>query len=288
MKQLQYRIEAFFAGLLFRAFRLLPLDISSAIGAIIGRAIGPFFSATKIAKQNLAMAFPDYSKVEIDRIVGKMWAHLGRIGAEYSSLPGRRMDSRIEVIGEENILKSGQAAFLFTGHIGNWEVCYRAFKARGLNMSIVYRHVNNPYIDRMIRNFRQAHSNELIPKGMRGGIKILSSIKRGDITTMLIDQKTNNGIAVPFFGRDAMTSPAIAEIALKYNVPLIPVRVIRTKGAHFKCIHYPAIMLEKTDNHKQDVYNAMLRLHGILESWIREYPEQWFWVHRRWPKEPRA
>ena len=285
MKKLQYRIEAALLSLLFLGFRLLPLDIASEIGAWMARGIGPFFSAHRTAKKNIAAAFPELTPREINRLAGDMWDHLGRVGAEYPSLPGDRLSSRASVIGIEHLPKPGTACFFFSGHIGNWELVCPAVDQLGVKLSVVYRHTNNPYVDKIIGRLRASHCHELIAKGLRGGMKILGALKRGGTVAMLVDQKQNNGIAVPFFGRDAMTSPAIAQIALKYDVPLIPVHVVRTKGAHFNITIHPPLAYEKTGDHDKDVLAVMTRINALLESWIRENPAQWFWVHRRWPRQ---
>lgn len=286
MKTLQYRIEAFFLRFLFLGFRLLPLDVASEIGGWMARAIGPFFSAHRTAKQNIAAAFPHMTRRDINRLSGDMWEHLGRVGAEYPSLPGGRLFSRATVTGGEYLPKPGEACFFFSGHIGNWELICPVAHGNGVDLSVVYRHTNNPHVDKIIANLRASHCNELIAKGLRGGIRILAALKRGGAVALLIDQKQNNGIAVPFFGREAMTSPAIAQIALKYNVPVIPMRVIRTRGAHFNIAIYPPLAFERTGNHEQDVLALMTQINALLEAWIREHPEQWFWVHRRWPRQP--
>lgn len=285
MRQVQYRLEALLLLFFFKGLRLLPIDVASAIGALIARSIGPFFSANRTAKKNIAAAFPDLSPREVNRLAARMWAHLGRVGAEYPFLPGNRLASRLRVTGAENLSKENQASLFFSGHIGNWELlCHTCHDYGSNKLSIIYRHTNNPFVDTIIADLRRSHSDEIIAKGTRAGMKILAAVKRGWTVAMLVDQKQNNGIAVPFFGRDAMTSPAIAEIALKYDTPLIPARVIRTKGAHFECIVYPPLVFEKTGDHKKDVLALMTLINQTLEGWIREYPEQWFWVHRRWPK----
>lgn len=287
MKQLHYRLEAWLLSFFFRGLRVLPLDVASAIGGMIGRSVGPFFSAHHTAKKNIAATFPEMSTADIDRLVSRMWDHLGRVGAEYPFLPGGRMTRRLEVVGAENLPTEHHPCMFFSGHIGNWELLCHTAHTHGHNpLSIVYRRTNNPYVDTIIANLRKNHVHELIAKGLRGGIKILAALKRGSTVAMLIDQKQNNGIAVPLFGREAMTSPAIAEIALKYNFPVIPARIIRIKGAHFKAIIYPPLPLPRSGDHKRDVLALMTMMHQTLEGWIREYPEQWFWVHRRWPKEP--
>jgi len=284
-KDLIYRIQAFALLFFFRLLGLLPIGLASTFGGIMGCAIGPFFSAHRTARKNLRMVFPDMSERDLRRLTDRMWEHFGRVGAEYAFLASGRLAGRVVVEGVEHLPAPGQAALIFTGHIGNWELLPPIMFEQGVAPTIVYRHTNNPYVDGIIADARRPHVSELIQKGLRGGIKILGALKRGQAVAMLIDQKQNNGIAVPLFGRDAMTSPAIAEIALKYNIPIIPARIIRTDGCNFKATVYPAVQFTKTENHKDDVKRLMLELHGILEGWIHAHPEQWFWVHRRWPKE---
>jgi len=284
MKKIRYMVEAFFTALLFRAFRALPLDISSWLGSIIGQAVGPFFSANRIAKANIGATFPELTPFARAKILRRMWAHLGRIAAEFSSLPGDRLTSRIIISGTEHLPKNNGAALFVSGHIGNWELLYPMAFDRSIPIAIVYRHINNPIIDTIVIEVRKTHATTLVRKGMKGAVDLLKALKRGESVAMLVDQKMNGGIPVKFFGREAMTAPAIAELALKYDLPIIPVRVIRTHGAHFKGLVYPTLDFKKTDNHEHDVAAMMLAINQMLEGWIREYPEQWFWVHKRWPK----
>ena len=283
MKPLIYRLESILLAFFFSLLRWMPMPVASGFGAMLAQAIGPLFKANRTAKKNLAAAFPDKDSEEINRITRKMWRHLGRVGAEYPFLAKADLEKYITVIGAGHLPKPPEKALFFSGHIGNWELLPGVAQRRGTDISLVYRPTNNPYIDRMMATLRQPHCNQLIAKGMRGGVHIINAIKRGGTVALLADQKQNNGIAVPFFGRDAMTSPAIAEIALKYDLPIIPAQVIRTHGAHFKVVIYPPIRGQKTDDHKQDVLNLMTQINTMLEEWVQKYPEQWFWVHRRWP-----
>jgi KDO2-lipid IV(A) lauroyltransferase len=283
MKTFTYLLEALAVKLLFTLFRLLPLDISSAIGGEIGRLIGPFFSAHKTARRNLGAAFPEKTPREVKAILGDMWENLGRTAAEMSSVPGTRLTSRIEVVGAQYFPPLGKPVLFFGGHLGNWELLYPIAYDRGVHLTLIYRHINNPYVDKMVGAIRRSHSNEIIAKGLRGGVKMLAALKRGGSIAMLIDQKLNTGLPIPFFGRDAMTATAIADIALKYDIPIIPARVIRTQGAHFKGVIYPPLAYEKTGDREKDTRAVMTEINAMLEGWIREHPEQWFWVHRRWP-----
>jgi len=100
---------------------------------------------------------------------------------------------------------------------------------------------------------------------------------------MLVDQKMNNGIAVPFFGRPAMTAPALAQLALRFDCPVVPARVVRLNGAHFQLIVYPPLEVAKTGDREHDTLTLMTQVNTMIEGWIRERPEQWLWLHNRWP-----
>jgi KDO2-lipid IV(A) lauroyltransferase len=280
----KYLIEAAAVIFLFAIFKVLPLDLASAIGSFLGRTIGPFLSAQKIADNNLSMIFPDLSQPEKNKILRDMWDNLGRNAVELPHLPGKQLFNRMTVKGIENLPPPGQAAIFFSGHFGNWELTYPIAHRNGLTVTLIYRSANNPYVDNIVAAIRATQSTNMLPKGPQGGIKLARAIKQGSTLAMLVDQKMNEGIAVPFFGRDAMTAPAIAEFALRYNMPLIPARAIRTKGCHFEATVYPPLQYEKTGDHEKDVLNIMTKINATLEGWIREYPSQWFWVHRRWPK----
>ncbi len=285
MKDLIYQIEYYIVVFLFAVFRALPLDISSWIGSKIGPFVGQFFSANRTALDNLSRAFPENTLKQNLTIRDNMWAHLGRVAAEFSSLPGTRLSSRVTVFGAEYLPKKGDAVLFFSGHVGNWEMLYPMGNDRGVPIGIIYRHINNPLIDKLVANMRKNHATTLVAKGIRGSVQLIKALKRGESLAMLVDQKMNNGIAIPFFGRNAMTSTAVAELALKYNIPIVPTRIIRTHGANFDGHIYPPLVIEKTENHAKDVENIMKQINAILEEWIRAYPEQWFWVHKRWPKE---
>ncbi len=100
---------------------------------------------------------------------------------------------------------------------------------------------------------------------------------------MLVDQKMNDGIAVPFFGRDAMTAPAAAQLATRFDSAIMPVRVERLRGAHFRIFMLPPIEIERSGNRHDDALATMSKINREIESWIRRQPEMWLWLHRRWP-----
>ena len=125
--------------------------------------------------------------------------------------------------------------------------------------------------------FRKAHP------GAGGAKKLIEALSRGEHLGMLVDQKLNEGIAVPFFGRDAMTAPALAQLALRFGCPVVPARVERLDGAHFRLTVYPPLTLATSGDRQADIAAAMGQINALIEEWIRARPEQWLWLHRRWP-----
>src|SRR6185437_12707464 len=124
---------------------------------------------------------------------------------------------------------------------------------------------------------------ELIPKGALGSRRAVAALRRGGHLSMLADQKLNDGIAVPFFGRPAMTAPALASLALHYDCAVLPARVERLGGARFRLTIHPPLQMPRSGDRAADAAALMAAVNATLESWIRERPEQWFWLHRRWP-----
>ena len=169
---------------------------------------------------------------------------------------------------------------LFSGHLANWEIAALAAGQCGIDIAQVYRTANNPFVDRMIRRWRGGQG-EFIPKEAVGR-RAVAALRRGAHLTILVDQKLNEGIPVPFFGRPAMTAPTVALLALRFGADVLPARVERLGGARFRLTIEPPLPLPDTGNRATDVAALMTVVNGTLERWIRERPEQWFWVHRRW------
>lgn len=282
------RIEACGAALFFAAMRALPLDAASALGGVLARHIGPWLGISARARRNLGAALPELSAAEIERVLRGMWDNLGRVAAEYPHLPRIGVfppNGRVETGGVEHLdraIAAGRPVIIFGGHLGNWEIAARAAGQYGIDVAQIYRPANNPLVDRMIARFRGTGS-EFIPKGRVASRRALSALRRGAHLTLLVDQKLNDGIAVPFFGRKAMTAPALASLALHFDCAVLPARVERLKGAHFRLTIHPPLRMPQTSERAADVAALMTEVNRTLETWIRERPEQWFWLHSRWP-----
>ncbi|MDX1974666.1 MAG: lipid A biosynthesis lauroyl acyltransferase [Rickettsiales bacterium] len=284
IRTIRYGIELLALRLFFLLLRLLPLDVASWLGGKVIGIIGPLSSAHRTAVRNLQRIMPDTAPDEKSRILSGMWDNLGRVMAEMAHIANDALMTRVTCLGNETFTEhKDKPVLFFSGHLGNWELLPYTAESRGVPLALAYRSANNPLVDRFICSLRAKRVTTMFPKGPTGSVRLLRALKNQHSLAMLVDQKMNDGIPVPFFGIDAMTAPAIAQLALRHDLPIIPTRVIRKKGVAFDAIIYPALTIEKTGDNQKDTLAIMTQINAILESWVREYPEQWFWVHNRWP-----
>jgi KDO2-lipid IV(A) lauroyltransferase len=283
-----HRVQGWGAMLCFGAFGLLPLDWASAIGGALARAIGPRLGITKRARINIGRALPELSEARIAEIIADMWDNLGRVAAEYPHLQEIRVfepGGLVETHGFEHMdsaVAAGRRMIIFSGHIANWEIGMLAAVQYGIAVAQIYRAANNPLVDRMITRFRGT-GGELIPKGTVAARRAIAVLRRGAHLTMLADQKMNDGISVPFFGRAAMTTSALAVLALRFDCDVLPARVERLGGARFRLTVFPPLPLPRSGDRHADVAALTARVNLTLEGWVRDRPGEWFWLHRRWP-----
>lgn len=280
MKQVRYFLEAIAVYILFALFRTLPTELASDMGGWLARTIGPKLAASRKALTNLRAALPARTDADHRSILAGMWDNLGRTFAEYPHLQ-KIAAKRTEIIGAEILtaLPPGSPFILFSAHMGNWEVGSTSFYTQlDIATHPVYRAPNNPWIRSLLNRCRSLN-NALspIPKSRSGARRMIEALQNGEALGILIDQKYNTGLAVPFFGREAMTSPAFVQMAQKFQCPLIPVRGERLPGARFRITVFPPLEIKE-----RRLEEAIAQAHTLLEEWISERPEQWLWLHRRW------
>jgi len=270
-----------------RSLKLLGFKNSARLCSFLARIIGPYLGVTKIARKNLSSIYKQ--RINIDATIDELWDNFGRYIGEFPfirDLSEAEIKQIITIEGLEkiNYLKQRRQPFLmFLGHQANWDLVIRIISQIYPQMGVVYRKANNPYVDKEILDTRaKDDSVYMIAKGSSGVRSLIKSIKSGHSITMLVDQKMNDGIEVPFFGRPAMTANAIAKLALQYDYPLVGCQIVRTKESKFKVIIHPPLEVIKTGNMEKDSYNIMLQINQLLEKWIRQHPGQWFWFHNRW------
>ncbi len=287
---IRYPLEALLLGGFFGIFRVLPIEVASAFGGLLGRVIGPRLSTTARAIRNLRLVFPEKTEGEYADIVLGMWENLGRIAAEFPHLEEivAPDSGRVKVVNGEILTalsRNGHSAILVGAHLGNWEISSALLRFSGTKIISVVRKQNNPLTQKMIEYFRRAADGEQIHKGRHGAKEALSVLRSGGLIGMLFDQKMNDGAAIMLFGHEAMTPIAPAQMALRVPCPIIPVRVERTGGVKFRITIYPPVEHPNSGDRHVDAKTIMGRLNEQLEEWVREQPEQWMWLHRRWAKE---
>ncbi|MAH83191.1 MAG: hypothetical protein CBB68_02360 [Rhodospirillaceae bacterium TMED8] len=282
-------IIAILTAVIFIVFRVLPFKYASGLGGYLARKIGPKLKLHSLALKNLKSAFPHKPISEITSIAKDMWDNLGRVAGEYPHLPSININADrgiVEVVGIEHVellRDDNEPGIFFSGHIGNWEIVSLGATQYGLPLDRVYRAANNRMLEWVFRLGRRSITGELIPKGSIGARQLLKSLYLKRHLGMMADQKMNDGIPIPFFGRDAMTAPGLAEMAVRYKCPVVGARVRRYPGPRFKLIIDPPLNFTPSGDRHRDVKSIMTMINVRLEEWIREAPEQWLWVHNRWP-----
>lgn len=275
----------------FHVFGWLPPATASALGGALARWIGPWLSISEVARRNLARALPELDAAARERVVVAMWDNLGRVAAEYPHLARLDIyapDGPVQVVGIEQIdalREDGIGAICVGAHYGNWEIQALAAGQRGLPLTLVYRAANNPYVEAVLQHARSRAkgAGEHVPKGARAARALLAALGRQAHLAMLVDQKMNDGIAAPFFGRKAMTAGAPAELALRFRLPVVPAYVERLGGFRFRLTVEPPLPLPDSGDRAADVLALTTAINARVEHWIRARPDHWFWLHRRWP-----
>lgn len=287
--KLRYGAEAALFLAFMGFFRVMGVDAASALGGFIGRNVFARTRVTARARENLTQAFPEKSPAEIEAILTSMWDNLGRTVAEYAHLDKFDITGTNPRIETENIQEAeklrGKAALLLSGHFANWEIMGIAAARFGLDGAIVYRPPNNPYVDRYIARARAKKGYADQISKHNGARRIFSFLRTGRAILLLADQKTNEGVAAPFFGRNAMTTPVPAMLALKLKVPVVFASNKRMGGARFRVTMHPPLEFSPSGDSHADIKAMTAAINLRLEEMVRKDPSQWLWIHRRWPTE---
>ncbi|HXJ02596.1 MAG TPA: lysophospholipid acyltransferase family protein [Micropepsaceae bacterium] len=291
-RRLRYWLEAAVFFLVMGFFRLFSIDRASAIGGWIGRNLVGRTYLSRRPLRNLRVAFPEKSEAELRIILTAMWDNLGRVMGEYPHLDRLHWtgaNPRITMSGTEYLDEAkarGKGVMLVSGHFANWEIMPFVGREYGFSGGTLVRPPNNPYVSRWMEAVRARNGmQEQIPKGAHGMRRTFALLRKNEAICLLVDQRASEGIKVPFFGRDAFTTPAPAALALKLGAVVIPVSNERRNGAHFHMRAYPIIEPPNTGDAERDLVEFTARITRFIEDRVRENPGQWLWIHKRWVKE---
>lgn len=268
----------------------MPVDfVSWSFGKLL-RAIGPFTDAHRTARRGLAIAFPELDEAGRERIARAQWENFGRYLGEFPLMYRFTPESgRVEVVGGEHLERvkdSGSPAVFISGHLSSLEVMAAVILKAGIACDITYRAANNPLVDRRMRENRARYGVTLFaPKGMEGGRKLVEGLARGRSIAMMNDQRYDDGPLGLFFGEPVRTNPAAARLARRFDAPIIPMSVTRLKGARFRVTAHPPIAVPRTENLEADIVAGVDAINAFIEARVREHPQEWWWMHKRWPAE---
>ena len=261
--------------------------------ARVTRSLSRFSSENALAAANLAAAYPEKSQEERDRILAGVWENLGRQSVEYAFLeelvegfdPAHPEAGPVEAVGLEYLLAlrdSGKPAILFGAHIGNFELTPALGAKLGLPVTALFRPPTNPHIAAEIEKRRNSYLGRMVVSGPGAALEIADALKKGRHIGVLIDQRITGGQVIPFFGRPSFSNPIVGIMARVFNCPVHGGYAVRLPDGRFRVVMTPPLELPRDASGRIDAQGANIVVHGMVESWIREYPDQWLWLHDRW------
>ncbi|CAF26022.1 lipid A biosynthesis lauroyl acyltransferase [Bartonella quintana] len=283
------------AHLLISALFILkhfPSYIGFSFFSWFAKTFGPLFSRHQIALTNLRAAYPEKTEKELHAIAIEMWENIGLSLAEYIFLdkifdfdPRAEKPGLIEVKGAEifeRLKNEKKPHIFFTAHTGNFELLPICAQSFDVNVTVLFRSPNNPYIAKRILKARQALMGHLVPSKAGAAWALATKLAEGENVGMLVDQKFRRGVLGTFFNRPLKTNPLIIKLARQYDCDIYPARSIRLAKGRHRLELYERIKLPLDEKNEIDIAASTQKLNDIVESWVREYPGQWMWLHRRW------
>ena len=283
IKTIKYFFEAFFLYLFFIVAKLLGLSISRKFFAFFFQKIGPIIRKKDIAEKNLNIFSNHLTDEEKEKIKSNMWSNYGMTFIEYIFLNKfRKEQAHINIKGIkilDEIFKSNKPVIFISGHFANFELMSMEITKQKIKLATIYRPLNNFFLNPFMEYVRKKYvCKNQIKKGRGGVKKAIEYINREHSIALMIDQRVSEGSRIKFFGKDAYTTTLPAQLALKYNLDLVPIFIERENNNSFKMqIHEPI----KIANFKNK-FDISKRLNEIIEKMIVKNPNQWIWTHNRW------
>ena len=285
MKYIKYFFEFLFSIFFFLFFKIIGPKISSKISGKIFEIIGPFFRSKKVIYNNIKRALPDIDQNNLKNIENSMWNNYGRIFAEYIFLKDFRygkLASNVQIEGQEilkDIKENNKQVIFISGHLSNFELMAMFIEKSGINLSAIYRPLNNIFLNGIMENIRKRYiCKNQIKKGLAGLKKLIKLKKKNYSTALMIDQRVSEGILSPLFNEKALTTTIPAQLVKKFNIPIVPVYIERIDGLKFKITINQPLSFPQDTSQQQITDN----LNQILEKFILSKPENWIWSHNRW------
>ena len=287
MKLLKYFIQAliiyFFIFLIF----IFRLRISRKIFSKIFQKIGPSIKSNKITDKNLEKYLGNYNEGKKDNIKLDMWSNYGKTFVEYLFLKKfRKNKDHMQIEGEENlkdIIDGNKQVIFISGHFANFELMSMELTKRKIKLATIYRPLNNFFLNPFMEYVRETYvCKNQIKKGISGVKEAIDYIKKNYNVALMVDQRVSEGKKLPFFEEPALTTTLPAQLALKFNLEIVPIYIRRMERDNFEMEIYKPVDFIKTDNVASDKINLSIKINKIIEEMISRDPGQWIWTHNRW------
>jgi KDO2-lipid IV(A) lauroyltransferase len=292
-KLLDTAIGTIAVGLL-RTVKLTNRERAANFAGAVMRRIGPLVPEHRVGRDNLRAAFPEKSDAEIEQILSGVWDNLGRVAAEFVHLNEFRVDqpgisqtdtviADVATVERVRLIIASKATLSFACHTGNWEVPAVVSQQIGLNSAVLYRRPNIAAVSDAVIKLRAGVMGQMIPTGLDAPVRLAHLLQDGVHVGMLVDQHYTKGVAVQFFGRSCKANPLIALLARQLECPIYGLRAIRLPDRNrFRIDITDPIEPPRNGDGRMDVQGTMQAITSVIEGWVREYPDQWLWLHRRW------
>lgn len=285
MKKIRYLIEYLIIKVLFFLFKIIGYQMSSNLGNKIGVLFGPLFRNKVTIIKNLGLSDLRIDENQKKKLIYKMWGNYGRIFAEYPFLKdfkNSKLEDYISIEGEEileNLKRDKKISVFVSGHFNNFELMSMYLVKKGVNLAAIYRPLNNFFLNNTMENIRKNYiCKNQIRKGLSGTREVIKLIKKGNSIALMIDQRVTEGIKCKFFNKEAFTTTIPGQLAIKYNLEIVPVYIERYNNFYFKMKIFPPLDFTR----EKSINNITAKLNSVLEDLIRQNPDQWIWTHNRW------
>ncbi len=283
---------------LLRAIKRMNCERTADFAGAVMRNVGPLLKEQRIGRANLRAAFPEKSDAEIKKILAGVWDNLGRVAAEFAhldefqvegaegcrtSMPQTVRLSPQTIERAQRIRESGKPVIAFAAHLANWEISALVVKLLGFKSAVLYRRPNIAAIGDIVTQMRTPLMGELVQAGLDAPVKLARLLQSGVHVGMLADQHYTKGVEVAFFGRRCLANPLLAFLARQVECLIIGMRIVRLPDGH--C--FWGEITEPIDPPREaggriDIQGTMQAITSVIEDWVREHPQQWLWLHRRW------
>ena len=287
MKIIKYFIQAFIIYLFFILIKILGLNLSRKLFAKIFQIIGPLIKSEKTLNENLEKFLSSYNEEQKKIIKKMMWSNYGKTFVEYLFLNKfRKNNSHINFKGKEilkSIINKNKPVIFVSGHFANFELMSMELTRKTINLATIYRPLNNLFLNPFMEYVRKTYvCRNQIKKGIAGVKDSINYLKKNYSIALMIDQRVSEGKRLPFFDQMALTTTLPAQLAIKFDLEIVPIYIKRNLDDSFEMEILKPIALDRNEDLITQKINITIKLNKILEEMISRDPGQWIWTHNRW------